>query len=52
MVCFHDDTHMIFTHSDSARNADRALASNAKIDMRYGVPTGDDGVHVQYSERL
>jgi len=41
MVCFHDDTHMMFTHGDSARKADRELASNANINMSYGVSISD-----------
>lgn len=43
MACFHDDTHMILTQGDDAREADRALASNANINMRYGVSKGDGG---------
>jgi hypothetical protein len=43
VVCFHDDTHMMFTRGDSVGKADTRLGSNAKINMSYGVSNGDHG---------
>jgi hypothetical protein len=43
VVCFHDDTHMIFTQGGSAWRVDERLASNANINMSYRISDNDHG---------
>jgi hypothetical protein len=47
VVCFHDDTQMIFIHDNSAWEVDDRVASNAKINTDFRVFNSSHGAYAR-----